>query len=392
MRRASLIAALLVTASAFASDAMLDRVDAIVEQARKIEEQARNETPPAWLTPPAISEADRSAIENMAEQAARIEEQTLEGAMPEFGAETSARPARRRVEILVSWSLGEAALREIAAEVAAYPQAVMIFRGIPKGESFGRAVKRIQALVAKLDPVPAVTIDPPRFQEYGTDEVPVIAVYEGNKRLAVARGTYGIRYMLSRVDAGARGDLGALGPTSAATEPDLIEVMKQRMAALDLEASKARAAQRYWEDLEYSSLPVATEPRRRSFDPSVIVTADITDAKGNVVAPAGLRVNPLDLLPFDLRILVFDASRPDQVATVRRLKERHRNRRLLLVASQFDRAAGWDGLKQLQDGLRAPVYLLNEQFRARFHVERVPSLIEADGKEIVVQEIPPGSG
>jgi conjugal transfer pilus assembly protein TraW len=94
-------------------------------------------------------------------------------------------------------------------------------------------------------------------------------------------------------------------------------------------------------------------------------------------------------MPFHERLLVFDAARPEQVALARALAARYRERRLVLIASRLDRTAGWDGFKQLQDGFRAPVYLLNEPIRARFHIERVPALIDAEGRDIVVREIPP---
>ncbi|BAU49632.1 conjugal transfer protein TraW [Sulfurifustis variabilis] len=402
MPRAATLAATLLIASAgvSASDAVLDGIDAIVEQAQRIEKQAEQAPYPAWLEGAPLTPAQREGVESIARDAARIEGSARTGDAAEMlgvdpageasGAASTA--SGYRVEILVSWALGEEALREIAAEVSSYPNAVMIFRGIPEGQRFRDAIKRLHALLAGLDPVPAVTIDPPRFERLGTDEVPAIAVYAGGEPIAQARGTYGIRHMLARVRAGARGDLGAIGPTVTATEPNLIEVLKQRLASLDLTASQQRAAERYWGKLRYLELPQATEPRSRRFDPSLMVTADIKNARGNVIAPAGSRINPLDLMPFHERLLVFDASRPEQVALARELAARYRDRRLVLIASGLDRAAGWDGFKQMQDGFRAPVYLLNEPIRARFHIERVPALIDAEGRDIVVREIPPPAG
>lgn len=402
MPRAATLAATLLIASAgaSASDAVLDGIDAIVEQAQRIEKQAEQAPHPAWLEGAPLTPAQREGVESIARDAARIEGSARTGDAAEMlgvdpaseasGAASTA--SGYRVEILVSWALGEEALREIAAEVSSYPNAVMIFRGIPEGQRFREAITRLHALLAGLDPVPSVTIDPPRFERLGTDQVPAIAVYAGGEPIAQARGTYGIRYMLARVRAGARGDLGAIGPTVTATEPNLIEVLKQRLASLDLTASQQRAAERYWGKLRYLELPQATEPRSRRFDPSVMVTADIKNARGNVIAPAGSRINPLDLMPFHERLLVFDASRPEQVALARELAARYRDRRLVLIASRLDRETGWDGFKRLQDGFRAPVYLLNEPIRARFHIERVPALIDAEGRDIVVREIPPPAG
>lgn len=255
-------------AGASASDAMLDGIDALVEQARRIEGQAQQAPRPAWLEGEPIGEAQRRAIESIARDAARIEEsaraddvtETLEAANAVSDAARNLTTGRAssayRVEILVSWALGEEALREIAAEASSHPNAVMIFRGIPEGQRFRDAIKRLHALLAGLDPVPSVTIDPPRFERLGTDQVPAIAVYAGGEPLAHARGTYGIRYVLARVGTGARGDLGAIGPTVMVTEPNLIEVMKQRLASLDLTASQRRTAERYWGRLQYH------EPRR----------------------------------------------------------------------------------------------------------------------------------
>lgn len=396
------LAIMLLVASAgeSASDALLDGIDAVFEEARRIEEQAQQAPRPAWLEGEPLTSTQRESIDSVARDAAKIEKDARAGDVTELidtsdtalaaqGLTAAQGNAAYRIEILVSWALGEKALREIAAEVASYRNAVMIFRGIPKGQRFRDVVKQLHALLAGLDPVPNVTIDPPRFERLGTDRVPAIAVYANGEPIAYARGTYGIRYMLARVTAGARGDLGAVGPTLTVTEPNLIEVMKQRLASLDLSASKERAAERYWDKLRYIDLPQATEPRSRRFDPSVIVTADIKDARGTVIVPVGSRINPLGLVPFHERILVFDAARPEQVMLARELAGRYRDRRLVLIASGLDRAAGWDGYRQLQDGFRAPVYLLNEPIRARFQIERVPALIDAEGKDIVVREIPP---
>lgn len=414
MPRAKVSIVILIVASgiagslASASDAVLEGVDVIAEQVRRIEEQAQRAPRPVWIEGTPLVERQRRVIETISEDAARIERdartgdvaEMLEDAEPDAAGNLATSPtmessrtpstaAGYRIEILVSWALGEEALREIAAEASSYPNAVMIFHGIPEGQRFRDTVKRLYTLLVGLDPTPNVTIDPTRFERLDAYQVPALAVYARGELIAHARGTYGIRYMLARVGAGAHGDLGMIGPTTTVTEPSLIDVLKQRLVAYDFTAARQRAAERYWDKLDYIDLPQSSEPRLRRFDPSVLVTADITDAKGKVIVPAGRRINPLDIVPFHQRILVFDASRPEQVALARDLVSRHRDRRMVLLASRLDRTAGWEGFKQLQDGFRAPVYLLNESIRARFHIERVPVLIDSDDRDIVVHEIPP---
>ena len=112
-----------------------------------------------------------------------------------------------------------------------------------------------------------------------------------------------------------------------------------------------------------------------------------------VLVPAGATTNPLDHLPFTRRLVVFDVSDPRQVTLARTLGSTGDGRRVVYLATRSERASAWDGWTTVEDALDAPVYLLTPDVRARFAIERVPSLVEARGRVFVVTELPPpGSG
>jgi conjugal transfer pilus assembly protein TraW len=392
IRAAAFVILMAAATSGVAATEGPESMGAMLEQAQRLQEQAKSVPVPEWLTQGGVelTPHERARIETMSEQARALEERNLDEQLKTNERVTgSAATTHRRIEFLVSWSLGETALREIMQEAAANPAAVVVFRGLPNGSSMGVGIARIQALLRSIDPPPKVTLDPTRFRRLHTDLVPTLSVYDGERLRVTARGTTSIRYVLARLKSGATGDLGAVGPVAQATEPDLIEVMQQRLAALDLHRYAEGARDRYWQRLAHYDLPQAVEPRTRHLDPNVVVVADIKDVNGTVIVPAGKRINPLDLMPFSQRLIVFDAARPGQVKLVEQLERRYRDKRVTLIAARLDREAGWDGFRKLQDGLHGPVFVLTSDIKERFQIERLPSVVEASGKEFLVHEIPP---
>lgn len=140
--------------------------------------------------------------------------------------------------------------------------------------------------------------------------------------------------------------------------------------------------------VQFIQIPAVTEEHVRRVDPAIYVTRDITDALGNVLATAGTRINPLDKVPFAARIVVFDATDAAQRRTARMLA-RGAKSKVILLATRLDREAAWNGLRELEKQMRAPVYLLTPEVRDRFHIERTVSVIEAKGSMFEIREVPP---
>jgi conjugal transfer pilus assembly protein TraW len=171
-------------------------------------------------------------------------------------------------------------------------------------------------------------------------------------------------------------------------EPDMIAEIHRRIAAIDWNARKEAAIARWWERARFEHLSSATEPRERRIDPTLEIYQDIRAPNGQFVARAGERINPLDNLPFTMRLIVFDATSPKQVRMARELGRAPGGLRPVYIATRFDRDAGWDGFNAIEDTIDDPVYLLTPDLRERFALEYVPATIEAQGRVFLVREHP----
>ena len=366
----------------------------IRDQAQALDAAARTTPPPAWLgAPPAAAAAaagvdlGRQALSRMQEAPAAVSACTDLG--QRCGTAVTADPAARPAEppgviytVLVSRSLGAEALRSIFRATTGR-DVRFLFRGVAPGERLMDMIKAIHALLNGLDPVPAVEIDPTVFREAGATVVPLMIARGPDGELARVTGLTAPAWLREQLQGGARGDLGVRGPAVAISEMDLIEELQRRVAALDLDALREGAIKRFWQRATFDTLPVVTEPRERTIDPTITASADVLLPDGTKVIQAGASVNPLDQVPFTHRLIVFDASDPRQVETARRLGETDSPQRPLYLATRFDRDQGWDGLRTVEDRLDEPVYLLTPDVRTRFALERVPALVEARGRVFV---------
>jgi conjugal transfer pilus assembly protein TraW len=238
-----------------------------------------------------------------------------------------------------------------------------------------------------------VVIDPMPFRDADAEVVPLLIATGPAGEIARVAGLADPAWLRAQVLGGARGDLGVRAPVRAVSEPDMVEEIHRRLAALDLKELRDRALGRFWQRAALETLPVATEWRERTVDPTLVAAAAVHAPDGTVLIPAGATTNPLDHLPFTRRLVVFDASDPRQVTLARSLGSAGDGQRVVYLATRSERASAWDGWTAVEDALDAPVYLLTPDVRTRFALERVPSLVEARDRVFVVTELPPpGSG
>lgn len=335
--------------------------------------------------------------------------------------------------IFVSYSMPEAELMEVLHSASRQPQTLVVMRGVPQGQSIPLGLLQMQRLASRLDPVPNITLDPTAFSRYAVTAVPTIvaltkeqaaqralvpmkelpaneaeakgllqqATEQANEErlnaseaqvLARVQGLSNPQWLWDQIEAGRTGDLGVRGPTLAIAEPDLIEVMKERVAKIDWDAKRHAAINNFWAGQRYIELDRAFLPRTRRIDATVLATGDIKTSTGEFVARAGDRVNPLQTRPFTQAIVVFDARDDKQVQTVLEqlpdIRMQPGVQRIVLISTALDRDEGWDGYKRITSRFDAPVFLLTPDVRDRFALEKVPSVITADSTHFIVREIP----
>lgn len=315
--------------------------------------------------------------------------------------------------VFASFSLGEAELKDLFARNAGKSDVTLVFRGIPDGMTFGEGVKRIQGLAAQFDPMPNVVIDPTLFRRFGIKAVPAVARVrerpgrirarsadgqdrDGPELVAMASGLHSDVWVKMQIEAGRKGNLGVQGEVREIAERDLIEAAKERILAIDWEAKKEHAAKRAWAGLPYEHLPTAVWSETRRLDPTILVERDILDLNGNAIRRAGDRVNPFDIRPFTLALVIFNPLVEAEVQTVEAelpaLKMRY-PQVMLLATDMVKDETGWKAYERLTDRLDSHVYLLTSEVRERFELRATPSIVTGDNraKRFIVREIVPGA-
>ena len=291
------------------------------------------------------------------------------------------------VTVLVSRSLGAAQLKEIFALAADTPGVRVAFRGVAEDEPLVAFLTEVHGLLAGLEPVPEVVLDPTPFRAAGVDIAPVLVATGPNGELARVAGLADPQWLRTRVLAGERGDLGVQGPVRTVSEPDLIEELHRRLAALDLGRLREQALARYWGRVAFEELPVATEARTRTIDPTLTAAADVQLSDGTLAGFRGYTAQPAR----------SSALHPGPGGVRRHRSAPGANRGRLgrgpVSGGCCTWRRVWSGTGRLcsavEDSLDSPVYLLTPEVRARFALERVPATVEAQGLVFVVAEVPP---
>lgn len=338
-------------------------------------------------------------VVRLAEDVMNSSHQSAKQGLPEvgrrFGVEMpqpdAVSPSGEWVDIYVSRSLGEELIQTIRDLEGSKVPVRFVFRGIAEGQRINDSLADYGRWTQGLEKPPAAILDPNVFREQGVTAVPHMIYMKDGKALASVRGLSNPQWLADAVARGERGDLGARGPVMEIAERDLIEVMQERAAGLDLESRKEQTVKTYWERATFTELAAAGKPSRRVIDPTVVIARAMKDPKGNVIVPAGTKFNPLDMRAFTLRVVVFNPTRKAEVDWVKQLAPVPGIEDMYLITA-LDRADGWKQLESIENALDAPVYLLQPDIRQRFELRSTPSVVTADKRHFIVEEFVPARG
>lgn len=323
-------------------------------------------------------------------------------------------PKGEATYIFVSYSLSEDVLKDIVERHKGRNDVTLVMRGVPEGMTIHEGIKKIQAIANSVEPIASVIIDPALFREYGITRVPAVArvgrspsplaltpdLKPGRRfapLVAKVAGLHNDQWLIEKIEAGEKGDLGVQGNVVEIAEPDMIEEMKKRVAMIDWNKKKKEAAKRFWKQQNFNVLPTAAAERVREIDPTILVEKDLKDLAGNYIRRAGDRVNPLQIRPFTQTILIFNPVSEDEMARVEAFMaqlDRQGLAKPVLIATQIDKKKDWDGYKALTDRLDSHVFLMTPEVEYQWHVEKTPTVVTADNQRHVflVRELGPMDG
>ena len=190
-------------------------------------------------------------------------------------------------------------------------------------------------------------------------------------------------------------DLGVRGATWPVAEPDLLEQIEARLAAMQRTGELARfeaeardrARSRLEEPEPVPGIAPARVARSRTFDPSITVARDIRAHDGTRIAAAGTRVDPFAHAPLTRDLLFIDGRRDAEIAWAlahvrpsKTLVPQTLVPRIVLLAGRPLDLARRHGRRFFFDQ--------GGRLAARLGIAATPSLVSRDGALLRIDEIP----
>jgi conjugal transfer pilus assembly protein TraW len=293
-------------------------------------------------------------------------------------------PKGENYVIFVSWSLGDASIKAMLKEYHNSKLVTLMFRGIPEGSTMAQALTRIQMLSREAKSDVNIEINPVTFSENGITHVPAVIKRQDENVLAIVRGTSSIEIFKERVNSK---DIGLVGEVRDIAERDLIEVMQERMAKLDVNKLKNGAINRFWANQSFQDLDIVAESKTRRLDPTIVVPQEMRAPDGTLIHAAGSLINPLDIRPFNQRLVIINPSEKWQLTLARgQIKDFGRDQLVTIILTSVPRDSGWDELKEIESFLGQPAYILPKDVKDRFDLRAAPSVVTADTKFFYISE------
>ena len=190
--------------------------------------------------------------------------------------------------------------------------------------------------------------------------------------------------MLSAVQAA---DEGQAGQTFPIIETDLLSSIAARLKDLEATGQIDALQQRLVRSAEESvrrppavaGIAATTIPREWLFDPSIVTQDPLMDAKGQVIAPAGTRINPLDFVQLREDLVFIDGNDAAQLSWATQRWSPQRAKIIFVAGSPFE---------AMKPFARRFYFDPGGKLVSRFGIAHVPAVVSASGKALRIAEVP----
>jgi conjugal transfer pilus assembly protein TraW len=138
-------------------------------------------------------------------------------------------------------------------------------------------------------------------------------------------------------------NVGTFGETYPVAEKSLLVLFRERLQQIDF-----LKLQNQWLEgvVNYATRPTPIELKhaeyfhQESFDPSIILTQDIMDAKGHVIYAKGMRINPLDYLPhYQPHWLFINADNEKELTYTADCLQKYPDLKIILIQGDVPKTA-----------------------------------------------------
>ncbi len=182
-------------------------------------------------------------------------------------------------------------------------------------------------------------------------------------------------------------DYGQLAPVTPVIEPDLLAMIEQKLLAakksgkIDIMNRElaVRTQAKVRRPPPVAGMGRSTTLRSWSFDPTITVGSDIFDNRGNLIAPAGRKINPLDTVGLRQSLVFIDGDDPAQVRWAMSSTTQLNAKLILTSGSPFS----------LMKAEQRRFYFDQEgKLTGKFGIRHVPAVVEQAGRVLKITEMP----
>lgn len=184
-------------------------------------------------------------------------------------------------------------------------------------------------------------------------------------------------------------ELGAVGPTYPIAEESAVDTilkkLKEKEKSGELKKIQQEAVKRSVSSAKnpkpVEGLGTVLERSQRLIDPTVTYQKAVTTDEGQIVVPAGAKINPLLITSLSKRLVFFNGNDKAQAEAVRQMvsKEGKKVKPILVAGSWYDTSKAW----------KTQVYFDQQgKLSQRFGIKAVPTVISQQGAMLLLEEIP----
>jgi len=181
-------------------------------------------------------------------------------------------------------------------------------------------------------------------------------------------------------------DYGQAAQTFPVIEPDLLSTIENRLRRAEASGELARTNEMFAKRVEakvrrpdpVSGITPAQAARSWDFDPSVTMERDIRDQKGNLIAAAGQRINPLDFVSIRQDLIFIDGDDSEQLAWATTRYSDIKAKIIFVKGSPIE---------QMTAKKRRFYFDQEGKLTSRFGIEHTPAVMTKAGKVMKVTEV-----
>ncbi len=187
-------------------------------------------------------------------------------------------------------------------------------------------------------------------------------------------------------------DYGQAAQAFPVIEPDLLSTIEGRLRRAEASGELARSNEMFAKRVEakvrrpdpVAGITPALKARSWDFDPSVTMERDIRDQKGNLIAAAGQRINPLDFVAIRQDLVFIDGDDAGQLAWATTRYSDLKAKIIFIKGSPIE---------EMTARKRRFYFDQEGKLTSRFGIEHIPAVVSQAGKVMRVSEIvlKPGS-